>query len=157
MNVNTTNRHDNSVCPYFLTVLIIDRANEFTVALARFIHDRGGVTVFEPGYLSRNADNVEALLQVVDLLKYSEELKFQGQPFKQHPLARSDNLKLVIETRGRAGVIARRKKTEIRLTTTPILKIVDTVGAGDAFMAGFLTGIAEKGLFELSDLPDSDL
>src|SRR2546422_5905289 len=53
------------------TVLIIDRANELTVALAAQVRAAGGVVVFEPGYLSRTRSSVEGVMSCTNILKYS--------------------------------------------------------------------------------------
>lgn len=139
------------------TVLIIDRANPLTLTLARMVKSAGGVVVFEPGYLSRNQEIVEQLIGIVDLLKYSTELNWGGVPFRKLPLSRPAQASVIIETRGRTGVRALRENREVRLTTTPIMEIVDSAGAGDAFMAGFLTGVGEEGLFDLRGLSESSL
>ena len=139
------------------TVLVIDRANELTVALAARVRAAGGVVVFEPGYLSRTRASVEGVLASTNILKYSNLLQYEGRPFGMSPLASPARVDMVIETRGHRGVAIRRANREIRLTTTPIETGVDSSGAGDAFMAGFLGGLAEAGLFDLAHLPDREI
>lgn len=139
------------------TILLVDRANPLTLALARMAKSAGGLVVFEPGYLSRNRRVVEELIDIVDLLKYSTELKWDDVPFRRSPLARPKHANLIIETRGRTGVRALHGNREIRLTTTPIMEIVDSAGAGDAFMAGLLTGLGEDALFDMETLSESSL
>ncbi len=139
------------------TVLVIDRANELTVALAARVRSAGGVVVFEPGYLSRTRSSVEGVLASTNILKYSNLLQYEGRPFGTSPLASPARVDMVIETRGDRGVAIRRANREIRLTTTPIEGGVDSSGAGDAFMAGFLGGLAEAGLFDLAHLPDREI
>jgi fructokinase len=139
------------------TVLVIDRANELTVALAARVRAAGGVVVFEPGYLSRTRSSVEGVLASTNILKYSELLEYNERPFGTSPLASPAGFDMVIETRGHRGVAIRRANREIRLTTTPVEGGVDSSGAGDAFMAGFLQGLAEAGLFDLARLPDREI
>src|ERR1039458_2235674 len=88
------------------TVLVVDRANELTASLVDAVCAAGGLTVFEPGYLSgRSPQYVDRILQKIDVLKYSHELYWKGQHFSrvlQHePPARA---RVVIETRGANGV-----------------------------------------------------
>jgi fructokinase len=139
------------------TILLIDRANPFTLQLAQKVVERRGTVVFEPGYLSRDRDVVLELLSLVDLLKYSDELMWEGIPFKESVHARPHQAKLVIETRGNTGVVARRPGSELRLTTTPLMSVVDTAGAGDAFMAGFLTGLGGDAIASLDAASDEEI
>jgi len=139
------------------TVLLIDRANELTLELATKVSIAGGVVVFEPGYLpSRLAEGspgmLERVMQHVEILKYSQDLRYGGRAFRDARPQAAPKLKMVIETRGDRGIRFLRGNMEIRLTTTPIMKVVDTAGAGDAFMAGFLQGLGPKGIFALESL-----
>jgi len=134
------------------TILIIDRANELTLELAKSVSSKGGVVIFEPGYLSRNIDLVNELMKYIDLLKYSEELLWNSTPFSAIISSEYPRLKIIVETRGKKGVRLLKRNKELRLTTTPILQVEDSAGAGDAFMAGFLTGIGRGGLLHLEDV-----
>jgi len=51
---------------------------------------------------------------------------------------------LVVVTQGGAGVLAAHQGREWQVPAFPV-RVVDTVGAGDAFSAGLLTGLAERG------------
>ncbi len=54
---------------------------------------------------------------------------------------------LVVATRGADGVIARLTSTgELHVAPAPQVAVVDTVGAGDSFMAGLLSGLLDAGL-----------
>lgn len=110
-----------------------------------------------PG-LVRDADAYrETIAQVValtDIVKISAvdlEWLAPGQPLEQ---AAADLLTqgaaLVVVTRGNAGVLALRATPQgdgqrWELPAFPIT-VADTVGAGDAFSAGLLTALAERGV-----------
>jgi fructokinase len=58
---------------------------------------------------------------------------------------------LVVMTRGDKGVVIWLRSTgELTTADAPVVEVVDTVGAGDSFMAGLLSGLLEAGL--LGDL-----
>lgn len=139
------------------TVLLIDRANLLTLELARKVHNAAGIVIFEPGYVSRNRGIVVDILSLADVVKFSAELLWEGVPFSEGYATVPNKARLVIETRGNTGVVARRESSELRLTTTPLMKIVDTAGAGDAFMAGFLTGLGVERLSRLRSVPDAEI
>jgi fructokinase len=144
------------------TILIIDRANEFTLELARRVSDSRGIIVFEPGYLSKNEVVLKELLPKVDLLKFSSELRWKKGLFRRvidkSFLERYPRIKLVVETRGRHGITIKHGNREIRkLAPLGKLRIVDSAGAGDAFTAGLLTGIQSSGLFSLDQIDEGVL
>jgi fructokinase len=54
---------------------------------------------------------------------------------------------LVLVTRGDKGAVVRLSITgELTSVAAPVVEVVDTVGAGDSFMAGLLSGLLEAGL-----------
>jgi fructokinase len=66
---------------------------------------------------------------------------------------------LVVVTQGGAGVLAVHQGREWQVPAFPV-RVVDTVGAGDAFSAGLLTGLAEQGVYTraaLEALSEADL
>ncbi|HMA33256.1 MAG TPA: carbohydrate kinase [Chloroflexia bacterium] len=66
---------------------------------------------------------------------------------------------LLLVTQGSQGVLARRGADTWRVPAYPVA-VVDTVGAGDAFSAGLLAGLAERGIYsraQLLALPVADL
>ncbi|SCC30600.1 fructokinase [Kosakonia oryzendophytica] len=89
-------------------------------------------------------------LTLADVVKLSEEeLAFiSGSP---HPgtsmqtLAERYGISLLLVTQGKAGVQAWHSGKLYHYPTLPVVS-VDTTGAGDAFVAGLLWGLAEHGL-----------
>lgn len=66
---------------------------------------------------------------------------------------------LVLVSRGGDGAEAHGRNGVVRQSATPVT-VVDTVGAGDTFNAGFLTSLAEQGCLQKSvigDLSDSGI
>jgi fructokinase len=67
---------------------------------------------------------------------------------------------LVIVTDGADGAIAYRSGTAPLRHSGRKVNVVDTIGAGDAFTAGLLTGLIRRGLYTpatVADLDDADL
>jgi fructokinase len=60
---------------------------------------------------------------------------------------------LVIVTRGRRGSSAVTARTEVTVPA-PAVDVVDTVGAGDSFMAGVLVGLDRAGVLGAAARPD---
>ncbi|MEO0937167.1 MAG: carbohydrate kinase [Pseudomonadota bacterium] len=79
-------------------------------------------------------------MQAADILKISEEdLAWLGGPPQ---VLLELGPRLVLLTRGAAGVTALTRDTQTHMPA-PVAEVVDTVGAGDTFTAGFLTARAE--------------
>jgi len=128
------------------TALFIDRANLLTAKLAEDAKNAGSTVIFEPGYLSRDRDIVQKVLNLTDILKYSQDLLFENRLFSEHAFSSPENAKLIIETRSASGVVIKTRRSRLRLTITPLTYAVDRAGAGDAFMAGFLVGLGDEGI-----------
>lgn len=89
-------------------------------------------------------------LQMADVVKLSEEeLAFiagSGQTdAAMHQLAAEFGLALLLVTQGKTGVLAWHNNRITHYPTLPVIS-VDTTGAGDAFVAGLLWGLARHGL-----------
>jgi fructokinase len=98
---------------------------------------------------------VERLVARTDVVKASDDdvsWLYAGTP-RADPLvaaarwARSGP-RLVVLTRGRDGAVVwlRGRPTEPLHLPSPVVQVVDTVGAGDAFMAGLLSGLLDANL-----------
>jgi fructokinase len=94
---------------------------------------------------------IEQLIGLSDVVKASDEdiaWLYDGEPI-------SDVLSLwgqlgpalVVMTRGSDGAVVRLSSTgELTSIDPPIVNIEDTVGAGDSFMSGLLSGLMQAGL-----------
>ena len=94
---------------------------------------------------------IEALIGLSDVVKASDEdiaWLYDGAPI-------SDVLRLwgqlgpvlTVVTRGGNGAVVGLSTTgELTSVEAPAVRVVDTVGAGDSFMAGLLSGLLEAGL-----------
>jgi sugar/nucleoside kinase (ribokinase family) len=140
-------------------VLFIDRANPLTVRLTKDAKNAGSTVIFEPGYLSRDRDTVQQVLDRTDILKYSQDLLFENRPFSEHAFSSPEGAKLIIETRSERGVVIRSmsRRSRLRLTVTPLMNAVDRAGAGDAFMAGFLHGLGDEGIADVGAIDERKL
>ncbi len=99
---------------------------------------------------------VEALVTESDVVKVSDEDLAWLYPDVGADEAAAAWLELgpalVVLTRGAAGSRAFWRHGTCRIAPLPV-KVVDTVGAGDAFMAGLISGLLRTGL--LGDLDDT--
>ncbi len=128
------------------------------VALAA-AHVAGSTTSYDPNLrprIMRSADEerpgVEALVAAADVLKASDEDVEWLYPGRD--LADVGRYwvtlgpALVVITRGGDGALAWRSTAPDAAVSVPprAVQIVDTVGAGDSFMSGLLSGLADAGL-----------
>jgi fructokinase len=97
-------------------------------------------------------DRVEALIALADVVKASDEDLQWLYPgaFIPDVLRRWESLGpgVTIVTRGAEGAVyAVRSSEATEVTTVPAraAHVIDTVGAGDSFMAGLLSGLADGG------------
>jgi sugar/nucleoside kinase (ribokinase family) len=141
------------------TILFIDRANQLTLKLAEDAKDAGSTVIFEPGYLPRDRDIAKKVLDLTDILKYSQSLFYEGMPFSEHAFSSPKNVKLIIETRSARGVVVKSmtRRSRLRLTITPLTYSVDSGGAGDAFMAGFLVGLGDEGIADVGSVNEKKI
>ncbi|MFZ3390116.1 MULTISPECIES: aminoimidazole riboside kinase [Buttiauxella] len=117
----------------------------------------GGIVCFDPNIRhdlwSDDQQLRECLSQAMssaDVIKLSEnELEYLtgetqlSEGIKQ--LCQRYNPELLLVTQGKNGVLAyRRKNASLVQHSTPKVTAVDTTGAGDAFVAGLLTGLAQN-------------
>ncbi|MEP7034304.1 MAG: carbohydrate kinase [Actinomycetota bacterium] len=94
---------------------------------------------------------VEALVGLSDVVKASEEdiaWLYAGVPIPDIlRLWGQLGPALTVVTRGGEGVVVRLSITgELAAMATPVVEVADTVGAGDSFMAGLLSGLLDARL-----------
>ncbi|MCX9192715.1 carbohydrate kinase [Carbonactinospora thermoautotrophica] len=101
------------------------------------------------GSRAQQRPRVERLVARADVVKASvDDLAwlYPGEPYDQ-VAARwlESGPALVVVTLGERGVHARSRRSVLDLPALPV-RVVDTVGAGDAFMSGLLAALRETGL-----------
>jgi fructokinase len=140
------------------------RAVERVVAAARA---RGIAISYDPnvrpplmGPPAGVRDRIESLVRLADIVKVSDEdlswlypdedgLAVSGRWLGQGPA-------LVVVTRGGQGAVALRPDGYAVTSAPPAVRLVDTVGAGDAFTAGLLASLAATGGLAGPDLSEVD-
>ena len=102
------------------------------------------------GELSRIRPGVEDLVALSDVVKASSDDVGLLYPDLDLPEVIEHWLSLgaplVVLTRGADGVVYRTRDGELVTRPTLATRVVDTVGAGDSFMAGLLSGLLGLGL-----------
>ncbi|MGH3321826.1 MAG: carbohydrate kinase family protein [Streptosporangiaceae bacterium] len=129
-------------------------------ALERFfIRERGGDAVtlsydpnLRPGLMGDPASNrrrVERQAALAHVVKVSEEDLRWTHPREPYESVAARWLDhgacLVVVTRGAGGAYAATREAEVERPAAAV-EVVDTVGAGDAFTAGLLGGLHDRGL-----------
>ena len=100
-------------------------------------------------------NRIKRMIAMADIVKVSDEdLDWiaNGKPFDELiTLWLEGSTKLVILTQGAAGVTGFTKNGSINIPAINV-KVVDTIGAGDAFNAGFLSGLRKNKLLTKENL-----
>ena len=94
---------------------------------------------------------IEALIGLSDVVKASDEdiaWLYDGAPIPDVlRLWGQLGPALTVVTRGGKGAVVGLSITgELTSVDAPVVQVVDTVGAGDSFMAGLLSGLLDAGL-----------
>jgi len=110
---------------------------------------------------SQAAATAERVARAAHIMKLSDEdLAFlypstTPEQLAQHLFhADSGKTQLLVVTRGAQGATVATRTSFLSVTAVPV-PVVDTVGAGDAFMAALLAGLAEVGLLSPQALAES--
>lgn len=136
-----------------------DPARNTTFVAMEAIKKAGGYVSFDPNIRSDLWEDeqtlltcIERALSLADVVKLSvEELVFMSGETDltkgiEYLMARYP-LKLLLVTQGKDGVLAHHMGQTTHFPARPVV-CVDTTGAGDAFVAGLLHGLATLGLPE---------
>jgi fructokinase len=98
--------------------------------------------------------SVERLVALADVVKASDEDLAWLYPDDTLDVAAERWLaagaSVVVVTRGRAGSLAWARSGRIEAHPPPTADVVDTVGAGDAYMSGLIVALHREGLLDVS-------
>jgi fructokinase len=107
----------------------------------------------EPAYRAR----LDRMLGVADIIKTSDEdLEWITGGTDAAELFKTTAAKVILLTRGGDGVTVLTRDGDIAVPAAPA-KVVDTVGAGDTFSAGFLAHLQSAGQLTKTTLPAATL
>lgn len=98
-------------------------------------------------------ERVERLVQLADVVKVSDEdlaWLSPGTPFDDVAVRWLEaGASMVVVTRGGKGSVARDRSGRLDMTVAPV-NVVDTVGAGDAYMSGLIVALEVEGLLDVT-------
>lgn len=152
---------DNTDILHFGSVDLIDapvrKAHDKLIAKAR---ECGAIISFDPNlryslWKDKQSllDTVKRYIPLADIVKVSgEELTdITGISDEKSAVNQlfTDNVKLLIVTKGAYGAVAYTKKDVVSVPSEKIEKVVDTTGAGDSFVGATLYQLIENG-FDIS-------
>ena len=127
-------------------------------------HDQGVITSLDPNVRPSLIEDRAAYIERLErMFKHADIIKLSDEDiewlYPDRPLmAAFDHLQdlssqgLRVLTMGEQGVHARCGKTNVEVRARPVKTLVDTVGAGDTFMATMLSWLAEKGVSSHAEL-----
>ena len=99
------------------------------------------------------ADRVERLVRLADIVKVSDEdlaWLSPGTSFDDVAVRWLEaGVSMVVVTRGGKGSVARARSGRLDMTVAPV-NVVDTVGAGDAYMSGLIVALEVEGLLDVT-------
>lgn len=143
--------------------LAVEPSRSTAFAAMQHVRAAGGFVSFDPNIRHDLWSDPQTLrhcleqaLTLADVVKLSEEeLAFISDAAERvnsmQALAERYAIPLLLVTRGKAGVEACHQGKVYHYPTVPVVS-VDTTGAGDAFVAGLLWGLAQHGLPESEPL-----
>lgn len=108
------------------------------------------------GDVSGAWEQVRRIAAVATLVKLSDEDAHHLQPGRAldhvvDHLLRGESTRLVVVTRGADGLVLATRRDRVEVPA-PTVDVVDTVGAGDACMAGLLAALHERDQLDVSSV-----
>lgn len=142
-------------------------SREATIAAARFAKEKGLLVSYDPNYRPLLWENraeaktvIKSGLEYADILKVSQEeleLITGTNNLEEGTGALYDyGIQVILVTLGPEGCFYRYPGGVGKMATYQV-KVVDTTGAGDAFLGGILYWFSELSLQEICKLPQSEL
>lgn len=124
------------------------RAMRRAIEVARAAGRKVAFTASESFVIERHRDDFCQMLDdgVIDILfvNESELATLTGEEDFEAGLASiKDKVGVLVATRSEKGAVAIAHGERAEVAAVPVLKVVDTTGAGDQFAAGFLSGYAK--------------
>ena len=117
------------------------------VELARGVGARVALTPSDPSCVDRQRAAMLALIQGDCDILLGNEVELAALSGAKDPLSALhwalEHCRTVALTRSEHGALVTDGGPVIEIAAVPVAEVVDTTGAGDAFAAGFLAGIAE--------------
>lgn len=135
-----------------------------TLKAVEYAKDNGCIISYDPNLrpalwksLQQATEEITSVLKHADILKISEEeMEFiTGETDLEegsHKIYSKYGIEVILVTRGSKGCFFRFKEFTGSKPTFTELKTIDTTGAGDAFLGGFLYSLQSKGISELREL-----
>ncbi len=121
------------------------RAMRRAIEVARDAGRKIAFTASESFVIERHGDDFRAMIDegIIDILFVNEtELAtLTGEPdFEAGLAAVADKVPVLVATRSEKGAVAIAHGERAEVAAVPVIKVIDTTGAGDQFAAGFLSG-----------------
>lgn len=124
------------------------RAMRRAIEVARAAGRKIAFTASESFVIDRHGDDFRAMIEegIIDILfvNESELATLTGEDdFEAGLAAVADKVPVLVATRSEKGAVAIAHGERAEVAAVPVIKVVDTTGAGDQFAAGFLSGYAK--------------
>ncbi len=124
------------------------RAMRRAIEVAREAGRKIAFTASESFVIERHGDDFRSMIEegIIDILfvNESELATLTGEAdFEAGLAAVAGKVPVLVATRSEKGAVAIAHGERAEVAAVPVIKVVDTTGAGDQFAAGFLSGYAK--------------